>query len=122
MKVNIGPYPKGGGDQKIEVEIHDYDTWSADCTMALVIAPLLHKFKECGGLDAIHSTDAEDFPGVGDDKETHDADRWRACVEEMIWTFDRIVEKDCAPEDPETDDRIDRGLRLFGKYFRGLWT
>ena len=55
MKVEIGPYPrttgikrKGNGRRRPKlktarhaaIEIHDYDTWSADHTLSLIIAPL----------------------------------------------------------------------------------
>ena len=46
MKVNIGQYPKGDTERKISVRIDKWDTWGADHTMALVIAPLLQQLKK----------------------------------------------------------------------------
>jgi len=45
MKVMIGPY-KDEGVRKVQVAIHDYDTWSADHTLSLIILPLLKRLKE----------------------------------------------------------------------------
>ena len=48
MKVYIGPYIKAEeeGEREIEVEIHDYDLWSLDHTLAKIIYPALVKFRE----------------------------------------------------------------------------
>jgi hypothetical protein len=48
-------------------------------------------------------------------------------MDEMILSFERIVDDDWIADVPSEDyikeeERIDNGLRLFGKYFRGLWT
>jgi len=54
-------------------------------------------------------------------------------MEEMIWTFEQLksdgTEFDLFYKDGEWDfeghnkyeERIKNGLRLFGKYYRGLW-
>ena len=41
MKVFIGPYTDDGEEQKTEIEIHEYDTWSMDHTLAPIILPML---------------------------------------------------------------------------------
>lgn len=46
MKVNIGRYPKGDKERKISVKIDEWDSWSADHTIALIAAPLLVQLKE----------------------------------------------------------------------------
>ena len=38
MKVRIGPYRK---NRATRVEIEPYDTWSMDCTLAMIIHPML---------------------------------------------------------------------------------
>jgi len=61
-------------------------------------------------------------------------DRWDWIIGEMIWAFEQIVEDNEAKffeglshEDfdrkgyEEYHNRINNGLKLFGKYFRGLW-
>ena len=57
-------------------------------------------------------------------------------MDELIWTFDTLI--NCDDGDSETfydkntntydhegskkhNDRIENGLRLFGRYYRGLW-
>ena len=135
MKIEIGPYPRMSGKRKgrrprrpkprltreTSIEIHDYDTWSVDHTLALVIAPLLRHYRDkAGGAESIGATDADDFPGIGDPKKTHDAERWRKLVDELVWTFDRIANAYTISE--HTDARVKNGLRLFGKYYQHLWT
>jgi hypothetical protein len=45
MKVKIGPY-KNKGERKIEIKIDPYDTWSMDCTLALIVLPMLKQLKK----------------------------------------------------------------------------
>jgi hypothetical protein len=47
----------------------------------------------------------------------HWHERWKWVLEEMIFAFDAILKN----EDHEDSERIDKGLKLFGKYYRGLW-
>lgn len=77
----------------------------------------------------------------------HFFDRWDWVMDEMIWTFEQIRDDNddqfydfSKVDDSETDwnvrakqlkvdkdglrkynERIDNGLRLFGKYYRSLW-
>lgn len=44
--------------------------------------------------------------------------RWEYVLNEMRWSFDQLRVRDL----PEETTRIDNGLRLFGKYYRDLWT
>jgi hypothetical protein len=59
-------------------------------------------------------------------------ERWAWMLDELIWTFTQLLpdckeqekyysEKGVTDEYWEYDARIQRGLMLFGKYFRGLW-
>jgi hypothetical protein len=66
MKVYIGPYikPEEGKEREVEVEIHDYDLWSLDHTLAKIIYPALLKFRE----KDYGYPDVED--GDGPDEET----------------------------------------------------
>ena len=128
MKVEIGPYSNDtddvDGDRKIEVVIDSYDVWNADHTMALIIHPLLERL-----LDSSHGSpnvanedvpeklrsNKEKFPGVR--KKHHK--RWKYVLDEMIYSFKTIAEGD----DPYgEDERVQNGLNLFAKYYRGLWT
>ena len=135
MKIEIGPYPQARGKRKgkgrrkpkpkltrdVTVEIHDYDTWSADHTLALIIAPLLRHYRDkSGGLGAGGGTDPADFPDIGDPDDTHDPKRWRKLLDELVWTFDQLTMEGTIVDN--TNERIDNGLLLFGKYYRSLWT
>jgi hypothetical protein len=59
------------------------------------------------------------------------AEKWNTIVDEMIWSFEQVLD-DESDEKFWTDGidwdglrahnkRIDKGLALFGKYYRNLW-
>lgn len=123
--------------RRVKIHIDDYDTWSMDHTLALIIHPMLiqlHKINHGYG-----NVDVEDAPHIGKGEETdwgHSdnkaEERWNWIMEEMIWAFGAILDEDDCFYDQETgtwdfegrkahDDRIANGLRLFGKYYRSLW-
>lgn len=141
-------------DRKISIKIDDFDTWSLDHTLALIILPALIKFKEKSSGHPYGYTDISDFPG-----ETDDSKRWLCILDEMIFAFEHMVMDDwqckyttgnidwiSVPEidannkiviktiegpnhtfkidDVEIkkiEDRIEKGLELFGKYYKQLW-
>ena len=45
MKVNIGPYPDGDEERKVEIQIDEYDSWNVDHTLSLIALPLLKQLK-----------------------------------------------------------------------------
>ena len=103
MKVNIGRYPKGDKQRKINVQIDPWDTWSADHTLALIIAPLLQKMKD-DKQGAPHVDDA-DVPEhlrstAVPDKENYwytDENwhlRWDYVLQEMLWSMQQIAVDD----------------------------
>lgn len=135
----------------IKVKIDKYDTWSMDNTLALIILPMLKQLKETKHgspvvdledvPENLRSTTTEEYDqqqtfefyrqhsieeGKGD---IHD--RWDWVLSEMIWAFEQLnSDKEIeffSDEEWNRDGyekynkRIDNGLRLFGKYFRGLW-
>ena len=121
---------------RINIQIDKFDTWSMDHTLAMIIHPMLVQlYKTNHGY--FHS-DPEDVPEVGEgDKDEYGSDskqyqRYCWIMEELIWTFDQIRDDEKEMQfhkDHKYDieghnkynDRIQNGLRLFGKYFRGLW-
>jgi hypothetical protein len=123
--------------RKVEVRIDPYDTWSMDHTLALIIHPMLLQLKKMN--HGYFSSDPEDAPSIGKGEETdygnndtRAIDRYNWIMDEMIWTFDQLAHHDEIFYNEETDkydwdaqkahdNRIQNGLRLFGKYFRGLW-
>jgi hypothetical protein len=92
MKVFVGPY-KDEGDRKVEVCIHDYDTYDMDSTLALIVLPMLKQLKERKHGAAY--VDPDDVPKELRPKEkdeygtddTHFA-RWDWVLNEMIFAFE----------------------------------
>lgn len=139
MKVNIGRFKRNNSPRTIKVQVDKWDTYNADHTLALIILPVLKQYKENNM--GSHLVDNEDVPEhmYIPDGEEHDdkhlevlVARWGYVVDEMIWAFEHLVSDweqdfhDGEVFDAEgwkaEDERIDNGLRLFGKYYRGLWT
>lgn len=158
--------------RKVEVHIDNYDVWSADHTLALVIHPVLVKLKE--QKQGSPHVDPEDVPeelrpsvepnnenGYVDDSHH---ERWAWVLDEMIWAFEQAksgdyneyifhhnsdqlemkfeevegsklkeikfnYQKDSSKPAYYVDrdgkeahfKRIQNGMRLFSKYYMGLW-
>jgi hypothetical protein len=131
------------------IKVDYWDTWSMDRTMSPIIHKLLvqlHKTKHGAPLvdDAdvpmeLRSTAAEPKANEWDVDSNH-FKRWDWVMDEMIWAFAELSKPDYT--DPfythkagngvdgiEIDragleahqQRIDNGLRLFGKYYQALW-
>ena len=99
MKVFIGPYPDEG-DQKVDVHIDKWDTWSMDHTLAYIIVPMLKQLKATK--QGAPFVDNEDVPeewrmseeeldkfhdnGTGDTKFFA---RYDWVLDEMIWAFEQ---------------------------------
>lgn len=148
-------------DRKIDIRIDDYDTWSMDHTLALIVLPMLKRLKDHKKSSPV--VDDEDLPErmrYSDPKGEYGVDnwhhyKWEWILNEMIWAFEHIVDDSWenkfyhgspkfesieneygafvinqVNEDywvdreglKEYNDRIDNGLRLFGKYYRSLWS
>ena len=163
--------------RKVKIHIDQYDTWSMDHTLALIVLPMLKQLKEtkhgstnvdledvpesmrCTSFEEYDSQLSFEFYHKPDSQkvqcDVHD--RWNWVMDEMIWAFEQIVDEDWEQQywitNPEIDftkypedegkeitpvrwkvkgecdwegrrkhqERIDNGLKLFGKYFQGLW-
>jgi hypothetical protein len=138
--------------RKVKVKYHNYDTWSLDNTLALIILPGLKQLKAVNqGYPSVHP---DDLPTVCL-KDAEGSEQWDWVMDEMIWAFNEIAndypgennfhlgtvdmvwKKDgefyTMEKGPnhtfsvdidrrkKYDARIDRGLALFGKYYRSLW-
>lgn len=148
--------------EKTKIRIDDWDTWSADYTLAQIIYPLLVRFKE---LNIGYPTpgdviDREDV-NYNNGNSCVDEECWDLILDELIWTFKQLQDEDSdnqfyfgevdfqfkplnekdnngktlyalerGPNDTfQVDeeglrqhyDRIQNGLRLFGKYYQHLW-
>lgn len=163
------------------VKIDKWDSWSMDSTLAQIILPMLKQLR-----DTNHGSQLVDLEDVPEPMRTinheewdsqycfefyHEPDlqkiqcdlhdRWNWVMDEMIWTFEQLVDDDNDSQfhsgnwDMESvpcewdengkptlynmkegpnhtavfnsegyqkhHDRINNGLRLFGKYYQGLW-
>ena len=114
--------------------IHPHDTWSMDHTLAKIIVPMLEQLKKTNHGAGL--VDDEDVPqhlrSTEAPPKEHEWDvdantflRWDWVMDEMIWSFKQILKEDddpfCLDTWKEKADRVSNGLRLFGKYYRGLW-
>lgn len=157
--------------RKIKIRIDDYDVWSMDNTLSLIIHPMLLKLKEHKHGSPL--VDLEDVPknlhpdpnrikmhenGEIEEWQVDDTvhDRWSWVLDEMIYAFECEVDDDWDEQfhSGETDynwvkneetgltemkkgprhtfevdreamdkawERRKNGLRLFAKYYHGLW-
>lgn len=109
------------------VKIDSWDWWNADKTMASIALPLLKALKEnnrgAGTVDNedvpfyLMSCNAPRVETEWDLDELYFA-RYDWLLSELIWTFEMLIEDDIYAADEE---RINNGLRLYGKYFRSFW-
>lgn len=125
-------------NRKIDVRIDPYDTWSMDHTLALIIVPMLKQLRDTKhGSPLVDNEDVPPHMRYSDQK--YDKDgwdmgdnwvhyKWEWILNEMIWTFEQLTKDDdlelySLDKDKYTEynDRVTNGLRLFGKYYRGLW-
>jgi hypothetical protein len=101
MKVRIGPYRKNRAEH---VEIEPHDTWSMDCTLAMIIHPMLVQLKATQHGHPASLTEQE----------------WNEILDEMIWAFGH-KSKEMDAGDNETQERLTNAFMLFGKYYENLW-
>lgn len=105
-------------ERKVKVHIDNYDVWSADHTLAMIIAPTLKKLK--AQKHGYPQVDNEDVPEklryTIPDKEKHKWDsivqakyaaRWEWVLDEMIWTFDQYADGDDYEQFSENVDQLE---------------
>ena len=131
-----------GRKQHVSVDVEDQDVWNADVTLAHVIYPMLLKLKtDKDGSPYVEDSDVPIWlhstvspPDAEHGTDEHHHARWAHVLDEMIWAFDQIrdgCESEAAFFNEKVIDqyglkryhsRITNGTRLFGKYYRCLWT
>ena len=139
MKIKIGKYTNDGEDQKIEVHIDPWDTWSMDHTLAHIVLPMLKQLKATThGAPYVESADVpKELRMNVHQKVAYKKDgttdenffkRWDWVLDEMIYAFDCKANKDEVymrledqTEIKKEQERISNGFRLFGKYYESLW-
>ena len=148
MRIKIGPYTDDGSERDVSVEIDNYDTFSLDHTLAHIILPALKEFRK--HIRGAPFVDDEDVPerlqskNDGPKENEWDLDenhfkRWDWIIDQMIFSFETkegILQDwedqfwEYEPEvklldeegQKEFREKINRGFRLFGKYYEHLWT
>lgn len=114
---------------KRKIRIDNYDIWNMGDTLSYIIHPMLLQLKR--SQHGAPFTDDSDVPeglnlrsSEAPPVKEWEADenifkRWEWILDEMIWTFEQFTKED-DPNDKD-QERIKNGLRLFGKYYQGLW-
>lgn len=133
--------------RKVEIQIDDHDTWNAFTTISMIVHPLLVKYRD--DLHGAGFVDEEDVPEhlrVSAAPELTDVEknnghvddnfhkRWEWVLDEMIFAhayhandeaemmfYDEITNKWDNEAEEKTRERVNNGMRLFAKYYRGLW-
>jgi len=101
-------------NRQVEIEVHRNDVISMDCTMSILLLPMLRKFKE----------NMVGCPyGYGEDALDGEA-KWLATVDEIIWAME--VTANGEHYDWNTDKihlhkRRQAAFELFGKNFGNFW-
>jgi len=117
MKVKIGNYPKYrfyhgllyswfnySPKQSVKVKIDTYDTFSMDHTLACIILPMLKQLKE-----TTHC-----YPG------NLTRAKWEQIQDRMIYAFEHKL-MEFEDTDPNSDEKMQEGFKLFGEYYQALW-
>ncbi|MDD4242680.1 MAG: hypothetical protein PHG08_00065 [Bacilli bacterium] len=122
------------------VKIDPWDTWNMDMTLGKIILPMLkqlkatqHGYANVADEDVPDSIKSMNAPRVENEWDLDDfsALRWEYAINEMIWAFEQIqIDNDDQFFTYDTfnkfaydehQNRINNGLRLFGKYYQHLW-
>lgn len=142
---------KWRGLRKQRVRLDPWDSWNADHTLSLIAHPLLLQLKatkhgaphvdDSDVPEELRSTSAPTKENEWDIDANH-FKRWNWVLDEMIWAHYQVAYEDNLPDEfittktnwPFPDvvefdhtglqahhQRVDNGLRLFGKYYRSLW-
>lgn len=107
--------PLNNRGRKIEVHIDNYDVWSADHTLAMIIHPVLVKLKEQKHgspfvddedvPDNLKSSAAPPKENEWDTDDNHHA-RWEWALDEMIWAFGQHGMEDDSDQFHHNSDQL----------------
>jgi hypothetical protein len=123
VNVLIGPYTENETPRQIEIRIDAFDTYSADHTLALIIAPLLKALKhDKHGAPLVDDEDVPEHlrstaapaPEFAWDIDDNHFKRWDWVLDEMIWAMEQIVIDDDSRfyDHSEVDDDADLNTQL----------
>ena len=110
MYVRIGRYASEEDDLETferdeDIVIHNYDTWSMDHTLALIIVPMLKQLKDTKhGAPNVDSDDVPEYLKPNEEElnkyningatDENFFKRWDYVIDEMIWAFEQIIDDD----------------------------
>lgn len=125
MKVNLSRYR---GKSKVKVEPHDL--YSLDVTLSKIIIPCLEEFLKVQYLGAPGSFVAEHYPEVeNEDYPGEVFTKWRNCLGEMLEGFKLHLEAVqgtgdfvSSEHEQQQQQKIQKAIDLFAKYYTALWT
>ena len=89
--------------RKIKIRIDKYDTWGMDHTLALIILPMLKQLRDTKhGSPMVDDADAPEHlrstaaPAKKNEWDSDDLihERWNWVLDELIWTFEQLVDED----------------------------
>jgi len=105
-----------GRKRKINVRVDDYDVWSADHTLGIIIHPVLVKLKELKhGYPYVDENDIpEELRSVSSDGDKNEEEidylaeaRWNWILDEMIWAFGQHGMEDDTVQYYHNRDQLD---------------
>jgi hypothetical protein len=123
--------------KRVTVKIDDYDMYDLDGTLAQIIAPALRKFRS-----EIYTSPIVEYDDVPENLRPEDPEkakediqrdgtvddlyhkRWEWVLDEMIFAFESYKNENTLDETGKVltnEERVQNGLRLFGKYYQALW-
>lgn len=131
LQALCGVFNRWQGGRATQIKIASEDVLDAFTGISQILHPMLICFKESNRFSSAVVDDA-DVPS--DYANASHEERWDWVLDQMIWSFSQCL-PDSDWEEQYFDecyvcdragmaahrDRIDNGLRLFGKYFRDLW-
>jgi len=123
--------------RKIKLKFHDSDFYDLSQTLSHIIYGALKEFPN--HVTGIPAVDNKDVPEELRTEDDYDEKKWRYVLDEMTFAFEALSKEESYDYlagkfyNPETQKwdmdaeaehykRVQNGLRLFGKYYKSLWT
>jgi len=125
MKVELGPYSKKDEPRIEEIEIHDYDIWNMDQTLAMIILPMLRMLKD--NCHSYPSNFAEPDWGENDGVPINyggnggGLKKWHETLDKMIVGFELLNLDDWPTHRAGDSTVVQEATELFGRYYQNLW-
>ena len=102
MKAKLGKHPKGDSPRRVSIEVDNFDTWSMEHTVALLVLPMLIQLKNTmhGVPGSFVNDEVEDyyaqkvFDFMQEDKDevfVQGVKRWNDTLDKMIWSFQQLA-------------------------------